>query len=278
MDEKKAREKMANLSRSLEGLDSLVVAFSGGVDSTFLLTLAHRALGERVLAVTAKADMFPAREQEEALAFVRQAGIPHLLLETGQMNLPEFLANTPDRCYHCKRLLFLALKRIAEQKGMAHVAHGANVEDLDDYRPGSRAAEEIGILGPLVEAGLGKEEIRHLSESMGLPTWDKPSMACLASRIPYGEPVTPEKLRMIERAEAVLSSCGIRQCRVRLHGTVARIEVPTPDMAELAKGRFREILVRKFRQIGFRYVSLDLEGYRSGSMNRTLEGGAFDPR
>jgi uncharacterized protein len=273
MDENATNEKMGALFRRLEDLGSLLVAFSGGVDSTFLLAAAHRVLGDRVMAVTARGDLFPAWEREEALAFVRKEGIAHLVLDADPMALPEVAANTPERCYHCKRHLFLEFRRIAEENALEHTAHGANTDDLRDYRPGHRAAAESGILAPLVEARLDKDDVRRFARSMGLRVWDKPSMACLATRVPYGDPLTPDKLRMIESAEAVLSARGIRTCRVRLHGVVARIEAHPLEIAELAKAEIRKDLIREFRKIGFPFVALDLEGYRSGSLNRLLEEG-----
>ena len=185
--------KKENLIRYLKGLDSLVIAFSGGVDSTFLLAVAHQALGEMVLAATASSATYPSQELEEAIEFVKKRGIKHIVFESDEITLPEFSSNNPDRCYHCKKLLSHELQQIAKERGIRHIALAANIDDLGDYRPGIKAGEEMGLIEPLIHVQLTKKEIRFLSKEMGLPTWDKPAMACLASRIPYGEPVTEEK-------------------------------------------------------------------------------------
>ncbi|MEJ2725598.1 MAG: ATP-dependent sacrificial sulfur transferase LarE, partial [Deltaproteobacteria bacterium] len=231
VDKEKARAKKESLIQALEDLDRLLVAFSGGLDSTFLLAAAHETLGDRALAATAEGPLYPSWEVRDAVAFAREKGIEHVVFSFRVMDVPEFVSNPPDRCYHCKQALFKTLMDIAGDKGVRHIAHGANVDDLQDYRPGSRAAKEMAVLAPLVDAGLGKEEIRFLSREMGLSTWNKPSMACLASRIPYGDPITKEKLRMIEEAERFLAGCGLRQFRVRHHRDVARIEVNHIDMS-----------------------------------------------
>lgn len=266
-----AHKKKHALVEVLKNLDSLLIAFSGGVDSTFLLALAHDVLGSRVLAVTATAPFYPSRESIEAVEFSRGRGIEHLVITSEAGNLPVFQANPPDRCYHCKAFLFGKLKDIADQRGIRHIAHGANVDDMGDYRPGAKAAEEAGVLAPLLDAGLNKEEIRVLSREMGLPTWNKPAMACLASRIPYGERITEEKLKMIEEAESFLASKGFRQFRVRCHGSLARIEVEKEEFSRITAKALRATIVSKFKEIGFLYVSVDLEGYVTGSLNRVLE-------
>jgi uncharacterized protein len=270
-DTEAAHKKRQALVEALGKLDSLLIAFSGGVDSTFLLAVAHERLGSNITAVTATAPFYPSRETLEAIDFARQRGIEHLVIPSEAGNLPAFRSNPPDRCYHCKTFLFTKLKHIAEQRGIRHIAHAANVDDTEDYRPGSKAAEEAGVLSPLLDAGLNKEEIRLLSREMGLPTWNKPAMACLASRIPYGEPITEEKLKMIEAAETFLASKGFRQFRVRCHGSLARIEVAKEDFSKIAAEPLREAIVSKLKEIGFLYVSLDLEGYVTGSLNRSLE-------
>jgi len=241
------------------------------VDSTFLLAVAHEALGKKVLAATAHSIIYPAAEMEEAVAFTRGRGIEHLLLASEASHLPEFIANTPERCYFCKRYLFARLREIAEQRGIGSIAHAANMDDFDDYRPGWKAALEMGGLAPLVDARLTKEEIRSLSKEMGLATWDKPSMACLASRIPYGEPITETKLRMIGEAEKEIASHGFTQYRVRHHGPVARIELQVSDMSRIMEPAIRERIMSKLKALGFLYVTLDLEGYVTGSMNRALQ-------
>ena len=271
VDPKEGFRKRRSLLDRLIGLDSLLVAFSGGVDSTFLLAVAREALGEKVLAVTARSIFFPEREIEEAKAFARLQGIEHLLLESDVSRLPEVVANTPERCYFCKKELFARLREIAEQRGIRHIAHAANMDDFGDFRPGWKAAEEMGIIAPLVEARLTKKEIRFLSKEMGLSTWDKPSMACLASRIPYGESITETTLRMIEEAEKEIASHGFTQYRVRVHGPLARIELKASEMEGIMEPVTREKITAKLKALGFLYVSLDLEGYATGSMNRGIE-------
>jgi len=271
IDIEKAHEKKDALYEALGNLDSLLIAYSGGVDSTFLLATAHGVLGSRVLAVTATAPFYPSREVREAIDFARQRGIEHLMLPSEAGHLPVFKANPPDRCYHCKSFLFKKLKEVAEERGIRHIAHGANASDGDDYRPGKKAAEEAGAIAPLLAAGLTKEEIRHLSKEMGLPTWNKPSMACLASRIPYGEPITEEKLGMIEQAEAFLAAKGLVQLRVRCHGPLARIEVDEAGFSMITAAPMREAVASKLKELGFLYVSLDMDGYVTGSLNRALK-------
>ena len=271
MDKVLASKKKSSLVKSLEKLPSLMVAFSGGVDSTFLLAVASETLGNRVIAVTANSGVQPFTDREMAAAFTRERSIKHIVFESDEKSIPEFIANSPDRCYHCKKALCIKLRQIAEEKGIPHIAHAINTDDLGDYRPGIKAAEEMGLIAPLVDAGLGKEEIRHLSKEMGLATWDKPSMACLASRIPYGTPITEEKISMIGRAEKILADEGFRQYRVRHHGTVARIEVNENEISRLAGTELREKIVSGLKDIGFKHIALDLEGFRSGNMNRDIE-------
>ena len=264
------KSKKDKLLHQLKGLNSLLVAFSGGVDSTFLLVMAHEALGENLLAVTANSVIHPVRETENACEIARKAGIRHILMPIDSLSIPGFVSNTAERCYHCKRNLFKRLFETAKEKGIDHVAHGANVNDLKDFRPGFRAAEERGIIAPLVDVQLGKEEIRLLSKEMGLHTWDKPAMACLASRIPYGDLITEKKLNMVAKAETFLENNGFRQFRVRHHGPVARVEVEPSEIEGLVATPLRQRLINKFRQIGFLHVAFDLEGYVSGSMNRAI--------
>lgn len=270
IDKPAAISKREALVNDLGKLDALIVAFSGGVDSSFLLASARQALGEKVLAVTATSLIHPRREQEEALRFVREWGIDHIFLQTNEMEIPEFLSNNPDRCYHCKKALSRELLRIARERAIHHVAHGANIDDIGDYRPGFRAALEAGMIAPLMDAHLSKEEIRFLAKEMGLSVWDKPAMACLASRFPYGSVITEKGLKMVEEAEAFLLTLdvGFRGFRVRHHGSVARIETDPSDFKKVLSDQTRGAIAEKFRAIGFEHVSLDLEGYVCGKMNR----------
>jgi uncharacterized protein len=270
MDENAAFSKKESLLRRLQELDSLMVAFSGGVDSTFLLALAHQVLGEKVVAVTATSPTFPQREEEEAREFTRKRGIEHIFFPSSEVGLAGFIANGPDRCYWCKKSAFQSIREIAAEKGLTHIAHAANRDDLGDYRPGMRAAQELGVEAPLIDSGLDKEEIRFLSKAMNLPTWNKPAMACLASRIPYGNPVTLEKLRMVDEGEDFLRRNGFGQCRVRHHGTVARLELPISQIEKILETDLRKRVIERFREIGFHHAALDLEGYVSGSLNRAL--------
>jgi pyridinium-3,5-biscarboxylic acid mononucleotide sulfurtransferase len=263
-------EKKAFLIAKLKKLDSLLVAFSGGVDSAFLLAVAHEALGEKVLAVTAVSPIHPLRERTEAIEFAREKDIPHLLFSSHETDLPEFLTNSPDRCYHCKKALCRTLRKIALERGIHNIAHGVNVDDLDDFRPGLQAAVEAGIMAPLMDENLRKAEIRRLSKSMGLSQWDKPSMACLASRLPYGSTITDKKLKMIETAEAFLHDKGLRTLRVRHHGAVARIEVGASERDLILNDAIRKDIIKKFRHMGFDHIALDLEAFASGKMNRSI--------
>jgi uncharacterized protein len=267
------KAKQRRLAAILESLDGLVVAFSGGVDSTFLLAAAHRALGERVTAVTAESPVHPRREIRAAEALARRLGVRHRVIASGEMNLPEFTANPPDRCYICKRHVLAEVFRVARDLGVRHVAHGVNLDDLGDYRPGLKAAEEMGAIAPLLEAGLTKDDIRRLSRRMKLATWNKPSLACLASRIPYGTPITAPALAMVDEAEDFLRGLGFSACRVRHHGDVARIELDPRGIKKLMHHAQRADIVARLRSIGFRHVAVDLEGYTQGSLNRALAGG-----
>ncbi len=273
IDESLARSKKELLLHELGRLDSLLVAFSGGVDSSFLLASAHQALGNGVVAVTATSSIHPRREQDEASKFTRAREINHIIFKSDETKIPEFLSNSPDRCYHCKKALSKEFLRIAKEKAISHVAHGANGDDLEDYRPGFRAAEEAGIIAPLINAGLLKDEIRFLARGMGLSVWDKPAMACLASRFPYGTPITEKGLKMVEEAEEFLLNEGFRGLRVRHHGSVARIEISTSDLRKIVNDDKRKAVVEKLRSIGFEHIALDLEGYISGKMNRSIAHG-----
>ena len=261
-------EKLDALREELRRLDRVAVAFSAGVDSTFLLKVAHDTLGAQAIAVTARSCLFPARETEEARAFCRREGIEQIIAAYDPLAVEGFRDNPPDRCYRCKRALFARFSEIAKERGAA-LAEGSNLDDECDYRPGMRAVAELGVASPLRAAGMTKSDVRALSRELGLPTWNKPSFACLASRFAYGEPITAERLTIVDAAEQRLLSLGFEQFRVRVHGDLARVEVLPEDMPRLID--HAPALHTALRALGFRYVALDLGGYRSGSMNRALE-------
>jgi uncharacterized protein len=264
-------QKLAYLKAYLQSLESVAVAFSGGVDSTLLLKVAHDVLGDRVLAVTARSASFPPREYREAQAFTAQNAIRHLGVESEELEVEGFAANPVNRCYLCKKELFIKIKELAAAQQLKYVAEGSNLDDNGDYRPGLQAVAELGVVSPLREAGLTKEEIRELSRQLSLPTWNKQSFACLASRFPYGETITREKLAMVDQAEQFLLDQGFTQVRVRLHDTIARIELQPEEFAKLLAAPLRQQLYQTFQKIGFKYVALDLQGYRTGSMNEVLK-------
>ncbi|MFC1884452.1 ATP-dependent sacrificial sulfur transferase LarE [Thermodesulfobacteriota bacterium] len=272
IDKTLALKKKKDLLRLLRGIDSLLIAYSGGVDSTFLLATAQEALGEKVLAVTSDSTIHPKRETEAAALFAKKNNIWHLIFSSEEIFMDKFISNGPDRCYHCKKSLFKNLSEIAHREGISKIAHGANIDDADDFRPGTKAAQEAGALAPLSDVSLGKNEIRYLSREMGLPTHAKPSAACLASRIPYGSPITDIKLKMIERAEDFLINEGLRNVRVRHHGPLAKIEVSKDDLEKVIDVSLRELIVEKFIELGFKHIAVDLEGYSTGKMNRSLPG------
>jgi uncharacterized protein len=264
-------QKESRLLERLAGLPSLLVALSGGADSAYLAWAAHRALGGRALSVTALSPSFPAYDREQVENLVRVAGLRHEFVATQEVENPLYAANRPDRCYFCKDELFTVLGRLAAERGIAAVAYGTNADDAGDFRPGHRAAGEHAALSPLLDAGLSKAEIRALSRRAGLPTWDRPASACLASRIPYGAEVTPEKLAQIERSEAALRELGFRQFRVRHHGELARIEIAPEELPRALDTRMAQEMARRLRATGFLYVTLDLEGYRQGALNAVLK-------
>ena len=263
-------EKKQTLIRYLQELQSVAVAFSGGVDSTFLLKMAHAVLGERALAVTARSHSFPKRELDETIAFCQREGIRQVLVDSEELDIDGFSGNPVNRCYLCKTALMTHLREVANTEGIQHIVEGSNTDDMGDYRPGLRAIAEHQVKSPLRHTGLSKAEIRQLSKALGLATWDKPSFACLASRIPYGEKIDVSRLGMIDRAEQFLLDLGLKQVRVRLHGKLARIETDSEGMARLMAEANREKVYKALKEYGFSYVSLDLLGYRTGSMNETL--------
>lgn len=267
----KEQDLLKQLKDNIEKTGSLAVAYSGGVDSTFLLKVAHEVLKDKVIAVTARSSTYPEREFKEAVEFTRSAGIRHVIIESEELDLKGFTDNPPDRCYLCKHELFSKIKGVAEENQVQFIAEGSNIDDLDDYRPGMRAIKELGIISPLNDAGLGKDAIRKLSKQMGLPTWDKPAFACLASRFPYGEKITRQKLAMIDKAEQYLLDLGFIMVRVRHHGDTARIEVGEDERPRFFNLTLMDTIYRKFREIGFAYTALDLKGYRTGSMNEVLD-------
>ena len=266
----KAHLKKEKLKEILRGYGSLAIAFSGGVDSTFLLKMAHDVLGDNCAAVTGRSESFPEREYKESMDFCRAEGIRQIAFDSEEIDTPGYAENPVNRCYICKHALFSSLLKLAEENGLKYVAEGSNTDDNGDFRPGLKAIAELGIKSPLREAGLTKEEIRLLSKEMELPTWDKPSYACLASRFVYGETITREKLSMVDRAEELLLKMGFRQVRVRIHDRIARIEVEQKDFERFADPAVRDRIYTELKGFGFSYVALDLRGYRTGSMNETL--------
>ena len=262
-----AEKKFDNLKKYLEGLESVAVAFSGGVDSTFLLKAAKEFLGEKILAVTVVSDLVPAREIEWTKNFCAEENIRQIIFDFDEFKVEGFSKNPKDRCYLCKREIFSAIKKIAAENKIFFVAEGSNMDDLGDYRPGLRAIKELDIKSPLQVAELRKDEIRTLSKKFSLPTWDKPSFACLASRFVYGETITREKLSAVAQAEDFLFDMGFKQFRVRVHGNLARIEIFPADFEKILQKELREKINSKLTALGFFYVTLDLQGYRTGSMN-----------
>jgi pyridinium-3,5-biscarboxylic acid mononucleotide sulfurtransferase len=263
-------DKYKKLVALLGEMDGALVAFSGGVDSSLLLCAAVEALGDRTVAVTAISSASPPGEENQAGAVARHLGARHIKVQTGEVEDPHYRENSPDRCYYCKGILFGKLKELAAEEGLAGVVEGSNMDDLGDHRPGRKALAEQGVRSPLVEVGLAKSEIRALAKARKLPVWDAPSAACLASRVPYGEEITPERLLRIGKAEAFLRALGFRQLRVRDHGQVARLEMEPKELGRFADEKLREVVVHELTGLGFNYVALDLAGYRTGALNEVL--------
>lgn len=270
-DARDAGEKEARLFARLNEIGSVIVAFSGGADSAYLAWAAHETLGARALAVTALSTSFPEYDRRQAEAFAREAGLTHEFIETHEFENPLYVVNQADRCYHCKAELFGRLAKLRAERGYAAMAYGVNADDVRDFRPGHRAAMEFGVLAPLLDAGLNKAEIRQLSRRAELSSWDRPAAACLSSRVPYGVPVTLENLSRIERAESVLREMGFRQFRVRSHGELARIEIAPDELPRALEVSVTRAIAAAVRETGFEYVTLDLEGYRQGSLNAALK-------
>ncbi len=258
--------KLKQLKKYLKSLESVIVAFSSGVDSTFLLKVAHDVLGENAIAVTAKSCSFPNRELNEAIEFCKKENIKHIIVASEELEIDGFKNNPPNRCYLCKKELFGKIQSIAKENGIKNIIEGSNLDDEGDYRPGVNAIRELGIKSPLREIGLTKQEIRELSKELKLPTFDKPSFACLSSRFVYGETITKEKLKMVDKAEQFLIDLGFHQVRVRIHSNIARIEVEPYEMQKIMDNH--NLIAHKLKEFGFTYVTLDLLGYQMGSMNK----------
>lgn len=270
--------KMKTLESGLGKLDSLAVAFSGGVDSTFLLAVAAKIFqgndkngkSDKLLAITAKSPVHLQKDVSDAELFAKEHNIHHMIVCTDEMNSAEFTSNPPNRCYVCKKIIFRKISEMAAERGINHLAHGVNVDDQGDYRPGMKAALEMNILSPLLDAGLTKNDIRQLSKQMRLPTWDKPASGCLATRIPYGQAIDMKMLNRVELSENVLADLGFKNCRVRNYGELAKIEVPPAEIEALLSLPIRQRIIEALKKIGFLYVSIDLEGYQSGRLNRSV--------
>lgn len=264
------RDKLTVLQNRLQQMERVAVAYSGGVDSTFLLKVAYEVLKENVIAVTARSSTYPEREFREAAAFARKAGIRHVVIDSEELAIEGFSDNPLNRCYLCKQAMFSKIMEIARQNNIHSVVDGSNMDDTGDYRPGMRALRELGVISPLKEAGMRKDDIRTLSKEMNLPTWDKPAFACLSSRFPYGHKITHEKLQSVDKAEQFLIDLGIKQVRVRHHGDTARIEVPAHERSRFFDTALMDKVYETFKELGFVYVTLDLKGYRTGSMNEVI--------
>lgn len=262
--------KFEELKNRLREMRKVLVAFSGGVDSSFLLKVAADVLGENVLAVIASSETYPSKERDEAIELAGRLNVRCTVIQTKELENPDFSSNPPERCYYCKSELFSKLKDIAESEDIPYVLDGSNYEDTSDFRPGTKAAEELGVRSPLKEVGLIKDEIRQLSKSIALPTWNKPSLACLSSRFPYFTEIEPESLKQVAQAEEYLKELGFNQVRVRHHGQIARVEIDPQEFSRIMDENVREKITKNFKKFGFIYTALDLAGFRSGSMNEPL--------
>jgi pyridinium-3,5-biscarboxylic acid mononucleotide sulfurtransferase len=262
--------KQTALLDALGRMHRVIVAFSGGADSAYLAWAAHQALGVDALAITADSPSFPQSHKRDAAAFVKQFGIAHEYIQTDEFDSPAYVANNPDRCFHCKDELFTRLEQVGRERGIEHIVYGVNVDDLSDYRPGQRAAKQHQVAAPLADAGLTKAEIRELSRQAGLPTWDRPASACLSSRIPYGTPVTIQNVKTVEVGEEQVKALGFRQFRVRFHGEMVRLEIAPEEMEKALSLEMAQRFTALFKGLGFKYITLDLEGYRQGSLNAVL--------
>ena len=264
------QEKFQLLKDNMKKRGSAAIAFSGGVDSTFLVRVAHEVLGDKLIAITATSSTYPERELKEAIKYAEDMGVKHKIISSEELDIEGFASNPKNRCYYCKKELFSKIKEVAKENGVEYVFDGANYDDIGDYRPGMQAARELEVISPLKEAQLTKADIRELSKDLGLPTWDKPAFACLSSRFPYGKQITIPKLKMVEEAEQFLLDMGIRQVRVRHHEEIARIEVDPKERVKFFDVEVMDKIGEKFKKIGFAYVTLDVLGYRTGSMNELL--------
>lgn len=265
--------KFENLKNLLGEMGKVLVAFSGGVDSSFLLKVAVDVLGENVLAVIASSETYPEKERDEAVKLAKRLNVRHKVIQTKELENPDFASNPPERCYFCKMELFSKLKDMAESEDIPHVLDGSNFEDTSDFRPGAKAAEELGVRSPLKEVGLVKQEIRQLSKYVDLPTWNKPSLACLSSRFPYFTEIESESLKQVAQAEEFLKGLGFNQVRVRHHGQIARVEIEPQEFSKIVEKATKEKIINAFKKFGFIYIALDLAGFRSGSMNEPLDLG-----
>lgn len=263
-------EKLEILKSNIKNMNKLIIAFSGGVDSTFLLNVASDVLKDNVIAVTARSSTYPEREYKAAADFIKTLGTKHIVIISEELDIEGFSKNPVNRCYYCKRELFSKIRKLAEQHSINYIADGSNIDDLGDYRPGLKALNELGIISPLKDAGMTKEDIRILSKEMSLPTWDKPAFACLSSRFPYGHEITKEKLETVDKAEQYLLDLGFKQVRVRYHDKIARIEISANERKKFFDETLMDKVYLEFKNLGFNYVTLDLKGYRTGSMNESL--------